>query len=123
MRGMWRGTQGFVFATRPSQCRDCAHKSACTPSTRGTLKINWYADVRERVRKLSRTQEFAIARRARNKIEALFSELRNRIRLQKLRLRGLQNVKGQFILAATAQNLKRLIRYLIQSNEPQVGMA
>jgi len=45
--GMSRGTQGFVFATRPSQCRDCAHKPACTPSTRRTLKINWYEDVRE----------------------------------------------------------------------------
>ena len=42
--GMSRGTQGFVFATRPSQCRDCAHKPACAPSTRRTLKINWYED-------------------------------------------------------------------------------
>jgi transposase len=104
--GMSRGTQGFVFATRPSQCRDCTHKPACTPSTRRTLKINWYEDVREHVRKLSQTQEFAIARRARNKIEALFSELRNQLRMRKVRLRGLRNAQEQFTLAATAQNLK-----------------
>jgi hypothetical protein len=71
------------------------------------LRVNWYEDVREHIRKLSQTPEFAIVRRARNKIEALFSELRNHIRLRKVRLRGLQNAKEQFLLAATAQNVKR----------------
>jgi hypothetical protein len=79
--------------------------------------------VREHVRKLSQTLKFAIARRDRNKIEALFSELRNQIRLRKLRLRGLRNAKEQFILAATAQNIKRLMRYLSQPNEPALGRA
>jgi len=79
--------------------------------------------VREHVRKLSQTPEFAIARRTRNKIEALFSELRNQIRLRKVRLRGLRNAKEQFILAATAQNVKRLIRHLSQSKEPRIAMA
>jgi transposase len=121
--GMSRGTQGFVFATRPSQCRDCAHKPACTLSTRRTLKINWYEDVREQVRKLSQTPEFAIARQARNKIETLFSELRNQVQLRKVRLRGLRNAKEQFTLAATAQNVKRLIKFLNQPKRPVVGMA
>ncbi len=96
---------------------------ACTPSTRRTLKINWYEDVREQVRKISQTEEFAIARRARNKIEALFSELRNHVRLRKMRLRDLQNAKEQFILAATAQNVKRLIKFLNQPKHPAVGVA
>jgi transposase len=82
--GLSRGAQGFTYSAKPSQCRTCSHKPACTPSsTRRTLRVNWYEDVREQVRKLSQTPEFAIARRARNKIEALFSELRNQIRLRK----------------------------------------
>jgi hypothetical protein len=121
--GMSRGTQGFVFAARPSQCRNCAHKPACTPSTRRTLKINWYEDVRKRVRNLSQTPEFSVARRARNKIEALFSELRNQVGLRKVRLRGLRNAKEQFTLAATAQNVKRLVKFLNQPEHPVVGMA
>jgi transposase len=121
--GMSRGTQGYVFGAKPSQCGNCSHKPACTPSTHRTLKINWYEDVREHVRKLSQTPEFAAARRARNKIEALFSELRNQIRLRKLRLRGLPHVKEQFFLAATVQNVKRLIRFLNESKEPMVEMA
>jgi transposase len=121
--GMSRGTQGFVFASRPSQCRNCAHKPACTPSNRRTLKINWYEDVREQVRKLSQTPEFAIARRARNKIEALFSELRNQINLRRLRLRGLPRAGEQFILAATVQNIKRLVRFIKLSKQPETAMA
>jgi hypothetical protein len=35
----------------------------------------------------------------RNKIEALFSELRNQIRLRKVRLRGLRNAKEQFYVS------------------------
>jgi hypothetical protein len=105
--GLSRGSQGFTYSAKPSQCRDCAHKPACTPSaTRRTLRVNWYEDVREHVRQLSQTPEYATARRARNKIEALFSELRNQIHLRKLRLRGLPRAGEQFILAATVQNIK-----------------
>lgn len=78
---------------------------------------------REQVRKLSQTSDFAIARRARNKIEALFSELRNQIRLRKLRLRGLQRAGEQFILASALQNIKRLVRFMNQSKGPEAAMA
>jgi transposase len=122
--GLSRGSQGFTYSAKPSHCRNCSHKPACTPSsTRRTLRVNWYEDVREQVRKLSQTPAFAIARRARNRIEALFSELRNQIRLRKVRLRGLRNAKEQFLLAATAQNVKRLIKYLSQPKEPVAEMA
>jgi hypothetical protein len=122
--GLSRGAQGFTYSAKPSQCRNCSHKPACTPSaTRRTLRVNWYEDVREHVRKLTQTSEYAIARRARNKIEALFSELRNQIHLRKLRLRGLRNAKEQFILAATVQNIKRLVRFMSKSKEPGAAMA
>ena len=122
--GLSRGGQGFTYSAKPSQCRDCSLKSECTPSaTSRTLWVNWYEDVREQVRKLSQTLEFAIARRARNKIEALFSQLRNQIQLRKVRLRGPRNAAEQFTLAATAQNVKRLIKFLNQPKHPVVGMA
>ena len=53
-------------------------------------------------------------KRERNKIEALFSELKLRVGLRRVRLRRLWNVAEQFYLAATAQNLKRLVRFLAQ---------
>ena len=54
--GLSRGAQGFTYSAKPSQCQNCSHKPACTPSsTRRTLRVNWYEDVREQVRKLSQT--------------------------------------------------------------------
>jgi len=47
-----------------------------------------------------------------DKIEALFAELKQRLRLGRVRLRRLWNVAEQFHLAATAQNLKRLVQFI-----------
>jgi len=65
-------------------------------------------------RELTQTPEYARSKRERNKIEALFSELKLRVGLSRVRLRRLWNVSEQFYLAATAQNLKRLVRLLAQ---------
>ena len=42
--------------------------------------------------------------------------LKQRMGLRRVRLRRLWNVSEQFLLAATAQNLKRLVRFLAQRN-------
>ena len=47
-------------------------------------------------------------------VEALFAELKNQIGLRRLRLRRLKFVREQFFLAAAAQNIKRLVRFLCQ---------
>jgi hypothetical protein len=46
------------------------------------------------------------------KVEALFAELKNQIGVRRLRLRRLKFVREQFFLAAAAQNIKRLVRFL-----------
>lgn len=51
-------------------------------------------------------------------MEALFAELKNQIGLRRLRLRRLKFVREQFFLAAAAQNIKRLVRFLSQSTTP-----
>jgi len=56
----------------------------------------------------------------RKKVEALFAELKGRIGLHRLRLRRLNFVQEQFFMAATAQNIKRLVRFL---NTPAAGPA
>ncbi len=61
------------------------------------------------------------ALRKRRKVEALFSELKNQIGLRRLRLRRIKFVREQFYLAAAAQNLKRLVRFL--SLKPQPALA
>ena len=48
----------------------------------------------------------------RKKVEALFAELKNQIGLRRMRLRRLKFEREQFFLAAAAQNIKRLVRFL-----------
>jgi hypothetical protein len=71
---------------------------------------------RQRARDLVNTPAFVDAQRKRKKVEALFAELKNQIALR--RLRRLKFVREQFFLAAAAQNIKRLVRFLSQGPQP-----
>ncbi len=48
--------------------------------------------------------------RERKKIEGLFGDAKHNMAMVRLRLRGLSGAKVEFLLAATVQNLKRLIK-------------
>jgi hypothetical protein len=56
-------------------------------------------------------------------VEALFAELKNQIGVRRLRLRRIRFVREQFYLAATAQNLKRLVRFLSTRPNPRMAIA
>jgi hypothetical protein len=70
---------------------------------------------------LVNTPGFVNAQRERKKVEALFAELKNQIGLGRLRLRRMKFVREQFFLAAAAQNIKRLVRFLSQGKEPTLA--
>ena len=71
--------------------------------------------------RVSRNAEYKHSQRARYKVEALFAELKQQIKLRRVRLRRLWNVAEQFHLAATAQNLKRLVGRLAQRQMPELS--
>jgi hypothetical protein len=54
------------------------------------------------------TEAFEQSRRERKKIEMRFAHLKRILRLGRLRLRGPQGARDEFVLAAIAQNLRRL---------------
>ena len=60
--------------------------------------------------------------RRRKKVEMLFAHLKRIPRLTLLRLRGPNGASDEFLLAATAQNLRRLAR-LRPMNEHPVALA
>jgi len=68
-------------------------------------------------RALAATPEYAQSRRDRKKVEMLFAHLKRILKLDRLRLRGLSGARDEFLLAATAQNLRRMAKRLI--GEPQ----
>ena len=75
------------------------------------------------VRALAGTPAYKQSQRARYKIEALFAELKQQMRLRRVRLRRTWNVAEQFLLAATAQNLKRMVRFLAPRGAPPLKTA
>ena len=124
LRGQHRTERGSSYCSTAAQCQGCPQKAGCTPTAYRKLFIHWDEPARKVARALAGTPSYKRSQRARYKIEALFAELKQRMRMQRVRLRRLWNVSEQFLLAATAQNLKRLVRFLTQrppTLETQLG--
>ena len=112
-----------LYYSTVKRCRECSQKSRCTRGKYRALAIHTCEPARQRAHALARTPAFAISQRARRKVEALFAELKNYIGLRRLRLRRMRFVREQFYLAATVQNLKRLVRFLTRRRELQTATA
>jgi hypothetical protein len=69
---------------------------------------------------LSLSDARATSRRERKKIERVLAHLKRILRLDRLRLRGPNGAKDAFLLAATAQNLRKLAQ-LIPTPTPPVS--
>jgi IS4 transposase len=108
----------FNYIGTRKKCGPCLLRPQCTSAAFRGLIIHQNEPARQRARELVNTPEFAQAQRQRKKVEALFAELKNQIGLRRLRLRRLRFVREQFFLAAVAQNLKRLVRFLSQPKTP-----
>jgi transposase len=102
------------------RCGACPQKAQCTSGQYKYLAIHIHESARQRARDLATTPGFAKAQRERKKVEALFAELKNQIGLRRLRLRRMKFVREQFFLAAAAQNIKRLVRFLSQPPRPRL---
>jgi len=112
--GRNRRNRTLAYIGTRKRCGTCLQKTQCTSGTFRYLAIHMDEAARQRARELANTPEFVQAQRQRKKVEALFAELKNQIGLRRLRLRRLKFVREQFFLAAAAQNIKRLVRFLSQ---------
>ena len=101
-----------VYVATRKRCRDCPQKAQCTKGHYRQVAVHVHEPARQRARERAKGPAFAAAQRQRRKVEAVFAELKNQIGLRRVRLRRLKHVREQFFLAATAQNLKRLARFL-----------
>ena len=113
----------WTYIGTRKRCGPCVLRPQCTSAAFRCLVIHQHEPARQRARELANTPEFAKAQRQRKKVEALFAELKNQIGLRRLRLRRLKFVREQFFLAAAAQNIKRLVRFLSQPTSVQPASA
>ncbi len=102
----------LYYRSRKADCDACPLKPRCcpkTPSRRIPRDID--EDVRDHVRALAGTEAFERSRRERKIVEMSFAHLKRILKLDRLRLRGLAGARDEILLAATAQNLRKLIKY------------
>jgi len=83
-----------------------------------------HEQARDVARDIAKTETYVTSRRERKKIEMLFAHLKRILRLDRLRLRGPFGAQDEFLLAATAQNLRKLAKLVplpcaIWVNRPQ----
>ena len=99
------------YYARKQDCAACSLKACCTPNQE-TRKISRHLleHARDRAREIAKTDAYAESSRRRKKVEMLFAHLKRILRLDRLRLRGPSGAKDEFLLAATAQNLRKLAK-------------
>jgi transposase len=116
--------QGHTVYYRASKndCTNCSLKPKCTTAVMRKITRDVDEDVRDHVRALANTEAFEQSRRERKKIEMRFAHMKRIFKLDRLRLRGLSGARDEVLLTATAQNLRRLVRFLCHA-PPQVATA
>lgn len=116
------GADGMMrYRATASDCGTCSLKQRCCPSQphRKVLR-SIHEGARDLARDLSLTDAYLTSRRERKKIEMLFAHLKRILKMDRLRLRGPNGARDEFLLAATAQNLRKLAK-LIPAPQPALA--
>ena len=109
----------YRYRASKIDCDACALKPKCCPNgpaRKVTRSI--HEDARDVTRDIARTDAYVTSRRERKKVEMLFAHLKRILRLDRLRLRGPCGARDEFLLAATAQNLRKMARLIPLQTAP-----
>jgi transposase len=94
-----------------ADCQACPSKERCCPKMEfRAVTREEHEDARDVARANRKTKAYKISRDKRKKVEMLFAHLKRILNLTRLRLRGPNGARDEFLLAATAQNLRKLAK-------------
>jgi transposase len=111
-----RSQQKNPFRYRASlyDCQICQLKPKCCPNMIiRKIDRSPHEAARDVARAIAKTEAYRQSRRDRKKVEMLFAHLKRILKLGQLRLRGPSGAHDEFLLAATAQNLRRMVKKLL----------
>jgi transposase len=107
----------MLYRASKHDCTRCALKSRCSPNTPARkVPRSIHEGARDIARQIAKSWEGRTSRRLRKKVEMLFAHLKRILNLGRLRLRGPNGARDEFLLAATAQNLRKLAKLIPISN-------
>jgi hypothetical protein len=123
-RGMVVNDDLVLYRASKFDCTPCPLKSRCCPKE-PVRKIprSIFERSRDVARSLVGTELYERSRRERKKIEMLFAHLKRIIGLRQLRLRGPTGAKDEFLLAATAQNFRKLAKLIVPTMPERLAAA
>jgi transposase len=103
----------ILYRASKHDCQSCALKDRCCPNTPARkVPRSIYEGARNRARQIATSWRGPVSRRLRKKVEMLFAHLKRILKLDRLRLRGPNGARDEFILAATAQNLRKMAKLI-----------
>jgi hypothetical protein len=110
-----------IYRASKKDCDVCDLKQRCCPNTpMRKVPRDLNEDARDVARAIAATPEYELSRHRRKKVEMLFAHLKRILRMARLRLRGPCGARDEFLLAATAQNLRRLAK--LRPQTPPYGV-
>ncbi|MBB5713082.1 transposase, partial [Sphingomonas xinjiangensis] len=101
------------YRARQQDCAGCDLRQRCTPNTPARkVTRSIHEGARDLARDIATSDAYVTSRRQRKKVEMLFAHLKRILKLDRLRLRGPNGAKDEFLLAATAQNLRKMAKLI-----------
>jgi Transposase DDE domain len=114
----------IIYRSSQSDCAICPMKARCCPNTpMRKIARSVHESARDVARHVAKTDAYKQSRRDRKKVEVLFAHLKRILKLDRLRLRGPSGAHDEFLLAATAQNLRRMAKWLCPTEPETARMA
>ena len=106
----------ILYRASKHDCGGCASKRRCCPK-KPARKIprSIHEGARDMARQIAKSWEGRTSR-PRKKVEMLFARLKRILKLDRLRLQGPNCARDEFLLAATAQNLRKLAKLIPAPN-------
>jgi len=105
---------GFMrYRASKHDCDRCSLKFQCCPGQPARkIPRSIHEGARDMARDIAKTDAYVTSRRERKKVEMLFAHLKRILKMDRLRLRGPDGAHDEFLLAATAQNLRKLAKLI-----------
>ena len=101
-------------------CQACPSKPKCCPKADARkITREEHEDARDVARTIAKTPQYKVSVKLRKKVEMLFAHLKRILGLGRLRLRGPCGANDEFLLAASAQNLRKLAKIFPAPQHPR----
>ena len=103
-------------------CQTCPSKAKCCPNTDfRSITREEHEGARDIARSIAKAPQYKVSEKLRKKVEMLFAHLKRILGLGRLRLRGPCGANDEFLLAATAQNLRKLAKIFPAPQKPRTA--